>query len=59
MGFIDSINSKLPGITDPKGFISFKSRLKWTALVLLLFLILGQITLYGVEPTEKARLQFF
>ena len=59
MGFIDSISSKLPGIADPKGFISFKSRLKWTALVLLLFLILGQITLYGVSATERVRLQFF
>src|SRR3989338_1788643 len=59
MGFIDSISSRLPGIADPKGFVSFKSRLKWTALILLLFLIMGQITLYGISPTERSRLQFF
>jgi preprotein translocase subunit SecY len=59
MGLIENIGSKLPGIADPKGFVSFKTRLKWTSLILLLFLVLGQITLYGVSPTERARLQFF
>jgi len=59
MGLLEKITSKLPGIAEPKGFVSFKTRLKWSGLILLLFLIMGQITLFGISPTEKARLQFF
>ncbi|MBI4018490.1 MAG: preprotein translocase subunit SecY [Candidatus Aenigmarchaeota archaeon] len=59
MSLIESISSKLPGVAEPKTHLSFKTRLMWTVGILLLFLFLGQITLYGVEPTEVARLQFF
>src|SRR3989338_7582002 len=59
MSLLDAISSKLPGVTEPKGYLSFKSRLKWTALVLLLFLILGQITLYGVSAQARQQFQFF
>ncbi len=59
MGPLEKIAGKLPGIAEPKTYLSFKSRLKWTALVLLLFLILGQITLYGIAPASRERFQFF
>jgi len=59
MSFYDTIISKLPGISEPKTYLSFKSRLKWTALILLLFLIMGQITLFGVAPVSRERFQFF
>ena len=59
MSLLDGIISKLPGVAEPKTHISFKTRLKWTGLILLLFLILGQITLYGVSPTTKQQFQFF
>ncbi len=59
MSLLDVIISKLPGVAEPKAHISFKTRLKWTGLILLLFLILGQITLYGVSPTTKQQFQFF
>ncbi|MBI2971942.1 MAG: preprotein translocase subunit SecY [Candidatus Aenigmarchaeota archaeon] len=59
MGFYDKLVSSLPGIAEPKGHLSFKSRLKWTAAALLLFLVMGQITLYGVAPAALGRFQFF
>src|SRR3989338_10866994 len=59
MSVLDAIISKLPGIAEPKGHISFKSRLKWTGAILLLFLILGQISLYGISPVAQQRFQFF
>lgn len=59
MDFIEAITSKLPGVAEPVGHLSFRARLKWTGIVLLLFLILSQITLYGISPVSKERFQFF
>ena len=59
MSFLDAIISKLPGIAEPKTHINFKTRLKWTGIILLLFLVLGQITLYGVSSASKQQFQFF
>lgn len=59
MSLIDSIASKLPGVQEPKTHLSFKARLKWTGIILLLFLMLSQITLFGISPVSKGRFQFF
>ena len=58
MPLYDSIISRLPGVADPKTHLNFRSRLKWTGIILLLFLVLGQITLFGITPTAKERFQF-
>ncbi|MDI6720917.1 MAG: preprotein translocase subunit SecY [Candidatus Aenigmarchaeota archaeon] len=58
MNFV-AIASKLPGIQEPKTHLSFKSRLKWTGIILLLFIILSHITLFGISPEERVRFQFF
>ena len=58
MNFV-SIASRLPGIEEPKTHLSFKSRLKWTGLILVLFIVLSHITLLGVAPEERQRFQFF
>src|SRR3989338_8349299 len=59
MGVLDKVTSILPGISEPKTHLSFKSRLKWTGIVLFLFLILSQISLFGISPVSKERFQFF
>ena len=53
-----TIISRLPGIQEPKVHLSFKSRLKWTGIILLLFLLMGNITLYGVAPEARERFAF-
>jgi len=53
------IINKIPGIAEPKSYLSFKKRLMWTGLILLIFLFLGQVRIYGVDPSTTARLQFF
>jgi len=55
---LESITRFLPGVEGPKTTINFKSRLKWTGIILFLFLILGQISLYGVAPTAFERFQY-
>lgn len=59
MSFVDKIIGNLPGVSEPQGHLSFKQRLKWTGIILLIFLILGQITLFGIAATTAQRFQFF
>src|SRR3989338_5377019 len=59
MGILEAITTRLPGVAEPTTHLSFKSRLKWTGIVLLLFLVLSQITLFGISPVTKERFQFF
>ncbi|MEM7817582.1 MAG: preprotein translocase subunit SecY, partial [Candidatus Aenigmatarchaeota archaeon] len=55
---IDRIVQRLPAIAEPKVHLSFKQRLMWTGAILLLFLVLGQITVYGVTAAEIERFTF-
>ncbi|MCX6816031.1 MAG: preprotein translocase subunit SecY [Candidatus Aenigmarchaeota archaeon] len=59
MGLIDAISARFPSVGEPKTHISFKSRLKWTGIILLLYLGLGQIILYGISATSKTQFQFY
>ena len=39
----------LPSVASPHGRPSFRERLKWTGIVLVVFYILGQVTLFGLD----------
>jgi len=58
MSLLDAIASRIPGVESPKGHVSFKTRLKWTGIILLLFLLLGQITAFGISKTSLQQFQF-
>ena len=58
MNAYDKIVSRLPGVQEPKTYLSFKGRLKWTGIILLIYLVMGQITLYGVDPSARQKFQF-
>src|SRR3989338_1248695 len=59
MGLIGAITQRLPSISEPTTHLSFKARLKWTGIVLLLYMVMSQVVLYGVAPLTKERFQFF
>ncbi|OYT43495.1 MAG: preprotein translocase subunit SecY, partial [Candidatus Aenigmarchaeota archaeon ex4484_56] len=48
--------NKLPGVVNPKTRLNFKERMKWTGLGLVLFFLMGQISVYGT--TEAGYEQF-
>src|SRR3989338_11116302 len=58
MSLLDAIASRIPGVESQKGHVSFKTRLKWTGIILLLFLLLGQITAFGISKTSLQQFQF-
>jgi preprotein translocase subunit SecY len=48
---LDWIFQYLPEVTKTKYKLSFNEKLKWTLVVLAIYFILGQIPLYGLDPT--------
>jgi preprotein translocase subunit SecY len=55
MGFEDayiSLLKKLPGVTEPIKKQTFNQRLKWTGIILLIYFLMTQITIYGISRTS-------
>ncbi len=42
---------KLPGVTEPIKRLSFRDKLKWTGLILLIYFFMSQISIYGVSQS--------
>ncbi|RAP52390.1 MAG: preprotein translocase subunit SecY [Methanosphaera sp. SHI613] len=54
MSALDSIKpfySILPQVTNPERKLGFKDKLKWTGIILVLYFILTEVSLYGLSPT--------
>lgn len=61
MAFADAyagVLKRLPGVAGPLTHLPFKKRLIWTGLMLLLYFVMGQITVYGVSQTGFEQLRF-
>ncbi|MBC7119541.1 MAG: preprotein translocase subunit SecY, partial [Methanobacteriaceae archaeon] len=48
---LDPIFSIIPEVKRPEYRQTFKEKLKWTGIILILYFFLGQIPLYGLSPT--------
>ncbi|MBI2129396.1 preprotein translocase subunit SecY [Candidatus Woesearchaeota archaeon] len=49
----------LPGVEGPKQrVLSFKEKLKWTLIILVLFYVLSLIPLFGLGPNQLQRFEF-
>ena len=51
------ILNKIPGITEPIKTSTFKSKIKWTGLMLVLYFAMAQITVFGVAPGSFEQLR--
>ena len=59
MSFLDNLLLNLPEVSPPKQKkLSFKEKLKWTLIVLILFYILGLIQLYGLDSAPLQQFEF-
>jgi len=52
------IASFIPTVTEPIQKLTFREKAKWTLIVLVLFFVLGSITVWGVNPDAVARFEF-
>lgn len=48
---LQPIYSLIPQVTAPVHRLSFRDKLKWTGVILILYFFLGQIDLFGLSPT--------
>ena len=59
MSFFDKLISTLPEVAGPQQKrLSFKEKLKWTAITLILFFILGLIPLFGLGENALQQFEF-
>lgn len=59
MSLLDRIIYNLPEVTPPKQKkLSFKEKLKWTLIVLVLFYVLGLIPLFGLGQNAMQQFEF-
>jgi preprotein translocase subunit SecY len=49
--------TKLPGVVNPIGRLTFRDRIKWTALGLLLFFLMNNIDVYGATESAYSRFE--
>ncbi len=52
------ISSRLPSVAKPGFALNFNTKSKWTVLILVLYFILGSITVFGVNPQAVAQFEF-
>jgi preprotein translocase subunit SecY len=58
MGLWDKILGNLPEVQGPEQKrLSFKEKLKWTGITLIIFFILGLIPLFGLGPNELSQFE--
>ena len=54
----DKILKKLPGVSSPIKKLTFSDKVKWTGLILFIYLLMTQVVVYGVDRTNVPNLQF-
>ncbi|VVB59402.1 Protein translocase subunit SecY [uncultured archaeon] len=56
MALIESIIKNIPGVTKPVEKQNFKARIKWTAIILILYFFLSEVYIYGIAPSQLSQL---
>ncbi len=49
---------RIPGITDPIKKLTFKDKMKWTGIILILYFVMSAITIYGINVDAVLRFEF-
>lgn len=52
------ILKRLPGVSDPLRRLTFNEKIKWTGIILILYFVMTQITVFGVGQQQYEQFQF-
>ncbi len=55
---IAKIGQYLPSVAKPVTKLSFREKLKWTAIILIAYYIIGSVTVFGVTPVVSQEANF-
>ncbi|MAF99272.1 MAG: preprotein translocase subunit SecY [Nanoarchaeota archaeon] len=59
MGFIEKLTQFIPEVKGPKQKrLSFKEKLKWTLIILVIFFVMGLIPLFGLGQNSLQQFEF-
>jgi preprotein translocase subunit SecY len=58
-GIYLSILKKIPGVSGPKRKLTFKEKLKWTGLILIIYFVMTQVMLFGISTAGLDRFKTF
>jgi preprotein translocase subunit SecY len=61
MGLEDSyigLLKRLPGLTEPIKRLTFRDKLKWTGIILFVYFVMSQVTIYGIAPSGYEYLRY-
>ncbi len=53
------ILERLPGVAGPVGRLTFKDKIKWTGLILIIYFVMTQIQVYGISGAAAEQFQLF
>ncbi|MEM5782190.1 MAG: preprotein translocase subunit SecY, partial [Candidatus Aenigmatarchaeota archaeon] len=48
----------IPAVEEPVQKLTFREKIKWTFIILVLFYILGSVTVWGINPEAVAQFEF-
>ena len=48
----------IPAVEEPIQKLTFKEKAKWTFIILVLFFVLGSVTVWGINPEAVAQFEF-
>jgi len=54
----EEIAKYIPAVSEPVQKLTFKEKAKWTFLILVLFFVLGSLTVWGINPSAVAQFEF-
>jgi preprotein translocase subunit SecY len=52
------LSQYIPTVTEPIQKLSFREKAKWTLLIIILFFVLGSLTVWGIDATAVAQFEF-
>jgi preprotein translocase subunit SecY len=53
------ILEKLPGVAGPIGRLTFRDKIKWTGIILIIYFIMTQIQVFGISTVAAEQFQIF
>jgi len=58
MSKLVDIASYIPSVTQPVQKLTFMEKSKWTLIIIILFFVLGSISIWGINPNSVASFEF-
>ncbi|MBN2043183.1 MAG: preprotein translocase subunit SecY [Candidatus Aenigmarchaeota archaeon] len=49
---------RLPGVAEPIKKMTFRDKLKWTSIIVLIYFVMSQVTIYGIESGTYEYLEY-